>query len=179
MSVVFYDKVYMSVFIETVRIRISTGKIGKTDFFAFPTPEQLNRASLEELLDLKLGYRAKYIHAVCEDVCAGRLDFMRLASMGYDDAMDYLQGFYGIGKKVANCICLFGLHHIDAFPVDTWIRKILMSQYAPRYRGKKRGLSEDRLSDALIRKYFSRYQGYAGVMQQYIFYFARTSGRPL
>ena len=151
---------------------------GKTDFFAFPTPEQLNRASLEELLDLKLGYRAKYIHAVCEDVCAGRLDFMRLASMGYDDAMDYLQGFYGIGKKVANCICLFGLHHIDAFPVDTWIRKILMSQYAPRYRGKKRGLSEDRLSDALIRKYFSRYQGYAGVMQQYIFYFARTSGRP-
>ena len=93
--------------------------------------------------------------------------------------MDYLQGFYGIGKKVANCICLFGLHHIDAFPVDTWIRKILMSQYAPRYRGKKKGLSEDRLSDALIQKYFSRYQGYAGVMQQYIFYFARTSGRPL
>ena len=34
MSVVFYDKVYMSVFIETVRIWISAGKIGKTDFFA-------------------------------------------------------------------------------------------------------------------------------------------------
>lgn len=30
-------------------------------FYAFPTPEQLCQASLEDLLALKLGYRAKYI----------------------------------------------------------------------------------------------------------------------
>ena len=148
-------------------------------YYSFPSPEELASASLDDLLTLKLGYRAKYIHRLIQDVLAGNVSLESLAALPPDEAMTALTSLYGIGPKVANCVCLFGLHHIDAFPVDTWIRKILMSQYAPRYRGKKRGLSEDRLSDALIRKYFSRYQGYAGVMQQYIFYFARTSGRPL
>ena len=49
--------------------------------------------------------------------------------MEYGEAMEYLTGFYGIGKKVANCICLFGLHQIGAFPIDTWIEKILMEHY--------------------------------------------------
>ena len=87
---------------------------------------------------MKLGYRAKYIKRACEDACSGRLDLSYLGSLSYEDAMDYLTGFYGIGEKVANCICLFGLHHIDAFPVDTWIRKILMNRYAPQKPSSKR-----------------------------------------
>ena len=74
-------------------------------------------------MELKLGYRAKYIHRLCQDAVSGRLDLSRLSALNYEEAMEYLTGFYGIGKKVANCVCLFGLHHIDAFPVDTWIEK--------------------------------------------------------
>lgn len=142
-------------------------------FYTFPSPEQLNQASLEDLLELKLGYRAKYIKKVCEDACAGTLDLKKLSSMDYEKAMEYLQSFYGIGEKVANCICLFGLHHIDAFPVDTWIRKILMEEYAPGCREIKK-LPQSRVCETLIKKYFSRYKGYAGVMQQYIFFYARN-----
>ena len=144
-------------------------------FYAFPTPEQLCQASLEDLLALKLGYRAKYIKRACEDACSGRLDLSYLGSLSYEDAMDYLTGFYGIGEKVANCICLFGLHHIDAFPVDTWIRKILMNRYAPKSRLPK-DLPQSRVCEALIQKHFSRYRGFAGVMQQYIFYYERNAG---
>lgn len=41
-------------------------------YYAFPTPEELNRASLDDLLALKLGYRAKYIKRTCEDICSGK-----------------------------------------------------------------------------------------------------------
>lgn len=147
-------------------------------FYSFPSPEQLSAASLEDLLAMKLGYRAKYIKRACEDACSGRLDLSYLGSLSYEDAMDYLTGFYGIGEKVANCICLFGLHHIDAFPVDTWIRKILMNRYAPKSRLPK-DLPQSRVCEALIQKHFSRYRGFAGVMQQYIFYYERNAGEDL
>ena len=68
-------------------------------FYAFPTPEELARASLSELQSMKLGYRAKYIKRLCEDACSGALDLAHLSRLGYQEAMDYLQGFYGIGKK--------------------------------------------------------------------------------
>ena len=101
-------------------------------YYAFPSPEELNRASLDDLLALKLGYRAKYIKRTCEDVCSGKLDLDRLMKLNYADSMEVLLSCYGIGVKVANCICLFGLHHIGAFPVDTWIKKILLREYAPK-----------------------------------------------
>ena len=142
-------------------------------FYAFPTPEQLNRASLEELSALKLGYRAKYIKKLCADAAEGRLDLNLLETLDYSAAMDYLTGFYGIGRKVANCICLFGLHHIEAFPVDTWIEKILKNEYYPKHPRKYAALPKAQLYPAIIRDFFGRYRGCAGVMQQYIFYYER------
>ena len=58
----------------------------------------------------------------------------------------------GIGGKVADCICLFALHQMDAFPVDTHIKKALELHYPEGFP-------------------FTRYQGCAGVMQQYMFYY--------
>ena len=71
-----------------------------------------------------------------------------LSALDYEGAMEYLTGFYGIGKKVANCVCLFGLHHIDAFPVDTWIEKILMEQYFDRK--KYRCIPKNRLCETIV-----------------------------
>lgn len=140
------------------------------DFFAFPDARQLSAAALDDLKALKLGYRAKYIHRLCQDCAEGRLDLNLLTSLGYRDAMEYLTGFYGIGTKVANCICLFGLHHIEAFPVDTWIEQILTEHY---YKKKYSALPKSRLYETVIHDNFGKYKGYAGVMQQYIFYYER------
>ena len=139
---------------------------------SFPVPGQLCLASLEDLMGLKLGYRAKYIHRLCQDAVSGRLDLSRLAALDYQESMDYLTGFYGIGKKVANCVCLFGLHHTDAFPVDTWIEKILMEQYFDRK--KYRRIPKNRLCETMAEDVFGRYSGCAGIMQQYIFYYERS-----
>lgn len=141
-------------------------------YYSFPDAASLCRATLDDLRDLKLGYRAKYIYRICRDCAEGRLDLTYLASLSYGDAMSYLTGFYGIGVKVANCICLFGLHHIEAFPVDTWIEQILMNHY---YKKKYDGLPKSRLCQTMIRDNFGAYKGYAGVMQQYIFFYERLS----
>ena len=145
-------------------------------YYAFPSPEELNRASLDDLLALKLGYRAKYIKRICEDVCSGKLDLDRLRKLNYADSMEVLLSCYGIGVKVANCICLFGLHHIGAFPVDTWIKKILLREYAPKSCCTGH-VPETRLCEALIEENFSKYPGFAGVLQQYIFFYERELSR--
>ena len=139
----------------------------------FPTPEELNRASLDDLAALKLGYRAKYIKRLCQDAAEGTLNLERLSAMDYAQAMEYLTGFYGIGVKVANCVCLYGLHHIDAFPVDTWIQKILLREYYPRHPRKYAALPRAALYPAIVRDFFGRYRGCQGIMQQYIFYYER------
>lgn len=142
-------------------------------WYSFPIPCQLAEASEETLRSLKLGYRAKYIARLCQDAAEGRLNLDALKTMSYEEAMIYLKGFYGIGEKVANCICLFGLHHIEAFPVDTWIEQILMQEYYRKKKKKYDALPKSRLYSEIIHDYFGMYQGYAGVMQQYIFYYER------
>lgn len=141
-------------------------------FYSFPSPDQLCQASFDDLLALKLGYRAKYIYRLCQDAAKGNLDLNYLSKLDYAASMDYLTSFYGIGKKVSNCVCLFGLHHIDAFPVDTWIEKILKEHY---YDDEKyKDLPKTRLYDQMISDSFGCYKGYAGVMQQYIFNYERN-----
>ena len=142
--------------------------------FSFPSPKELSRASLDEL---KLGYRAKYIYQLCQDAVSGALDLALLDTMDYGTALGYLTGFYGIGKKVANCVCLFGLHHIGAFPVDTWIEKILMAQYYDKR--KYRRTPKTCLCDTIVKDVFGQYGGCAGVMQQYIFYYERLRNSKL
>ena len=142
-----------------------------TLFYTFPSAKQLTSATVEALLELKLGYRAKYIERAAKDVRTKALDLHALSSMTYEEALPYLMQFYGIGEKVANCVCLFGLHQIDAFPIDTWIQRILLREY---YRPEYDSLPKSHLYHQMIQDSFGKYQGYAGVMQQYIFFYERT-----
>ena len=126
-------------------------------FYAFPGPEAL--ASLEEdaLKACNLGYRSKYVVRAARSVVTGELDLEAVRRMPYRKARETLMGLFGVGEKVADCICLFALHHLDAFPVDTHISQALASHY-------KRGFPN------------RRYRGVRGVMQQYIFYYCISLG---
>ena len=121
-------------------------------YYSFPSPEELASASLDDLLTLKLGYRAKYICAAARQVASGAVDLEAVRHMDYAHAKAELLRLTGVGIKVAECICLFALHHIDAFPVDTHIRQMLDAHYPKGFPLK-------------------RYKGFAGVMQQYAFYY--------
>ena len=73
----------------------------------------------------------------------------------HEEAIVELKKIKGIGDKVANCISLFGLHHIEAFPIDVWIKRVLEDEYNNEFD-------------------LSKYEGYAGIIQQYMFYYKRS-----
>ncbi len=123
--------------------------------FAFPTPEQLSKATPEELKACALGYRAPYISEAAIAVCKGDLVLEELDNLCYEDLMKALLKIKGVGPKVANCIALFAYHQISAFPVDVWIKKVLDEHYGGSFPLEK-------------------YPACAGVLQQYLFYYART-----
>lgn len=145
-------------------------------YYAFPKPEALAGLDEDALKACNLGYRSKYVVRAARSVvsgsdgsgkgggscnavdlggnvasCAG-IDLEAIRRMPYPEAREKLLTLYGVGKKVADCICLFALHHLEAFPVDTHINQALEKHY-------QQGFPEN------------RYQGMQGVMQQYIFYY--------
>ena len=69
-----------------------------------------------------------------------------------------------MGEKIANCVLLFGLGRLEAFPVDVWIERVLRKPYRKRVKGAK------------LQKWAMDYFGSnAGYAQQYLFHFARKS----
>lgn len=77
-----------------------------------------------------LGYRERYVYEASKwyQDFPGNLE-SDLASMGYENAMKELMRIKGVGKKVANCVCLYGLHYMNACPVDVWIQRIFDTYY--------------------------------------------------
>ena len=107
-------------------------------------------------MECNLGYRAKYVKSAASKVAEGEIDLDIIRQLSGKKARKKLLDIYGVGEKVADCICLFALHELDAFPVDTHIRRALDAHY-------KRGFPNH------------RYKGMRGVMQQYIFYYELTN----
>jgi len=133
--------------------KVSTVENNNT-YYAFPTPYALAQAESTDLLQLKTGYRDQYIIRASQAVMEGLIDFNYLKKCDSTEALKVLKSVHGIGDKVANCILLFGLHHIEAFPVDVWIKKVLEEIYHNDFPLEK-------------------YDGFAGIVQQYMFYYMR------
>ncbi|MEG1557583.1 MAG: DNA glycosylase [Oscillospiraceae bacterium] len=125
-------------------------------YFAFPTAEVLASLSTEDLAPLRCGFRARYIidgAKKCSDKTVDE-DFVKEAPL--DEARAMLMKIVGVGKKVADCTLLFGANRLEAFPEDVWIKRAMASLFPL-------GLPEAA-------------KPYAGIAQQYIFHYVRTSG---
>lgn len=107
---------------------------------------------------LGLGYRDVFLSNLFAYTKDNPGWYDELKGLKYEDAMKRLTDINGIGPKVANCVCLFGLHHIDAFPIDTHIKQILNTYYPGGFD-------------------FERYKGVAGIIQQYMFYYKISQGK--
>ncbi len=130
----------------------------------FPSPESIAAASIGELLECGTGFRAKYIKKTADRFADG--EFSGIRDMVYEDAKARLMEFDGIGEKVADCILLFGYGKLEAFPVDTWIKRIMERIYI----GRKCSIKE-------IHRFAERKWGsYAGYAQQYIYWHGRSNG---
>lgn len=108
----------------------------------FPEPEKLASVPLEELKELGLGYRAKYVKGSAEMIRDGEVKEGEMRKMAYTEAKEELMKLPGVGDKVADCVLLFSLDFLQAFPIDTWIRKVAKKKYPGLYAKKYRETSK-------------------------------------
>ncbi|QZA89800.1 8-oxoguanine DNA glycosylase [Salinarchaeum sp. IM2453] len=137
-------------------------------YYAFPTPEQLASASVNELRDLKLGYRAPYVKETAQMVADDVAHPAKAETMSYESARSYLTQFTGVGDKVADCVLLFSLGFLEAVPLDTWIRTAIEDHYPACATGSYASTSQ------AIREQFGG--TYAGYIQTYVFHYLRNNG---
>ena len=142
-------------------IKFSIEKLAKNfgteienDIYAFPKPEAILNADETLLEACGLGYRLPYIRAAARAVLEEGVDLYNLDNLSDEELVDKLKEFKGVGVKVANCVLLFAYHRIGAFPIDVWVEKILNNHYNKSFP-------------------MDRYKGYAGVLQQYMFFYER------
>jgi N-glycosylase/DNA lyase len=129
---------------------------------SFPTPCQLNQAGEQELRRLGLGFRAPYVAKGAAAVAEGNLDLDALVQAPYPEAKAKLMECPGIGPKIADCIAVFSLEKLEAFPIDVWVRRALAEWYFPSQKPPA-----DRVMLEWAQNYFGRYGGYS---QQYLFH---------
>lgn len=144
-------------------------------FHTFPSAKVLDRASEVELRAAGLGYRAKAIKAAAGEMALGTLDLESLKKASYADARERLMQVYGVGPKIADCVLLFSLEKLDAFPIDVWIARALSGHYAWLHGRKMSEKLTARQYEDLsmeMRRHFGRYAGYA---QQYLYYHMRQA----
>ncbi len=138
---------------------------GRTLQFAFPTPQRLAAASEAELRACKMGFRAPYLLGTAQRIAEGGLELELLRQLPVAAARAELMALPGVGRKIADCVLLFGYGFQSAFPVDVWVVKALQQLYFP-----KRRASEKRLRH-FAETHFGPNAGYA---QQYLFHYMRT-----
>jgi len=149
-------------------------------FYTFPTPEKLANTIVGELAKCGLGYRAKHVSETAQKVYRNNFELESLKKMPYEKAKRELLTFPGVGLKVADCVLLFSLGKLEAFPVDVWIKRVILKYYAnyfpsefiSKISGKKSltALEYEKLN-LFGRRYFGEYAGYA---QEYLFHYERS-----
>ena len=138
------------------------------EFFLFPEPSDLANASVLDIKKCGLGYRAKAVKTASLSVLDKKIDFDFLKKIDYHTAKEELIKVFGIGNKVADCILLFSLEKLEAFPLDRWMIRILQKYYSKEFQISTKTLTEktyDQLHENIV-EHFGSYAGYA---QQFLF----------
>jgi N-glycosylase/DNA lyase len=127
-------------------------RVDDIPYHDFPTPDSLSGPKVEaHLRELGFGYRAKYIAKTAQIVQEKGLKWLEALSNpecpqfgvvetpagdlleggreGYRTAHEELLALSGVGPKVADCVCLFGLGWSEAVPVDTHVWQIAQRDY--------------------------------------------------
>lgn len=129
----------------------------KTDngYYTFPTPQKIASLTIDDLAVLRSGFRAKYLIDAAKKVSNDEVKLENLKNLPLYEARNELMKILGVGPKVADCCLLFSHGHTDAFPKDVWIKRAI----SVLFNGELPKEAEN----------------YAGIAQQYIFFYARDT----
>lgn len=125
----------------------------KGGVYSFPAPKALAALSPDELAPIRCGFRAAYLIDAAKKVSSGEVDLHRIRGMELAQARQELMKIKGVGPKVAECALLYGLHRLECFPLDVWMKRAMQTLFPD--------LEPEDFGE------------YAGIAQQYIFHYSR------
>lgn len=122
-------------------------------YHSFPDAGAIARLTPEEVNSTGTGYRTSYIMEAARGVLTGEVPFRELALLSDSELTEYLLKLHGVGIKVASCAALFGFHRLSVCPEDVWMKRVKEQFYGGKWP--------------------ESYEPVLGVLQQYMFYYAR------
>lgn len=140
------------------------------EYYTFPTIQQLQKATVEDLRKLGLGFRDKRIYETTQIFFENK-DLLNQLQQEKDVTIlrEKLLQLPGVGPKVADCIMLFGLKKFEVFPIDVWVRRVMNELYI-------KNEDETKVNKTEIEKLAQdKYSNLAGLAQQYLFYWKRET----
>jgi len=135
-------------------------KFNDIEYYIFPSLEQIKKLTIQELENIKLAFRAKWIYDTVRAVDLEKLYALKKRS--FQEKLEYLLSLKGVGYKIASCVMLFSMEELSAFPVDVWINRIMKNLFGITGSTKK-------IMEFGIR-HFGSFAGYA---QEYLFKYFR------
>ncbi|QDI89145.1 DNA repair protein [Candidatus Nitrosopumilus sp. SW] len=144
------------------------------EFFLFPDAETLSKASINEIKNCGVGYRAKFIKEASKIIASKKITVEDLKSNSYFDAKEKIRKIPGIGNKVADCVLLFSLDKLESFPLDRWMIRILEKYYSKKFQINTKTITEKQY-DILHEKIVDYFGPYAGYAQQFLFKMEREN----
>lgn len=135
------------------------------EFYTFPSPEELLGITVSDLAPLRAGFRDKYIVDAVNKVNSGEVCLDTVINSDINTARNELLKIKGVGRKVADCVLLFGAGKRASFPVDVWVKRVMAELYAEEIKdGDIFAFAENKFGEN------------AGIAQQYLFYYMREKG---
>lgn len=141
------------------------------EYYTFPTPEELSKASVSDLRKLGLGFRDVRVYETTKIINDNKQKLQELENEKDVNVLrEKLLEFPGVGPKVADCIMLFScLKRLEVFPIDVWVRRVMNELYIKNEDETK---ANKREIENLAKE---KYGNLAGIAQQYLFYWRREA----
>ena len=140
-------------------------------YYTFPTPEELSKASVEDLRNVGLGFRDIRVYKTTQKIYNKEFDLEKLQQEKETNVIrEKLLTLDGVGPKVADCIILFStLKRFDVFPIDVWVTRVMNELYIKNEDETKVNKKD---IEQLARE---KYGNLAGIAQQYLFFWKRET----
>ena len=132
------------------------------EYYLFPESSDLKNVGLDDFRDCKVGFRDKYLKAIIEKINNNEINLNEFYNLSTKESLEKLMENIGIGPKVASCILLFAYQKYDVFPIDTWVKKHMKTNYGIQ--------GEKNIRDFAIKTYGK----YSGIAIQYLFNYSRN-----
>ena len=141
-------------------------------YYTFPTPEELSKASIKDLRLLGLGFRDSRVYETTKMVNSKEIDLDKLQEIKDSNILrEKLLKFPGVGPKVADCIMLFSMKRFEVFPIDVWVKRVMIELYFNNT--EKINIKNVHSNKKILELAKEKFGELAGIAQQYLFYWRR------